>query len=70
MGRVLVRDQYQSERWIDEAQLPYRPWRDCEVIRYEYGGEGGQAVDPAPESAAEVSGGGKAASKTRKPAAE
>lgn len=46
MGRVLVRDQYSAEHWIDEASLAYAPWRDCEVIR--------RAPEPGDEPASNV----------------
>ncbi len=44
MGRVLVKDQYSAEHWVDESSLKYAPWRDCEVIRR----------DPEPEPEAEA----------------
>lgn len=47
MGRVLVRDQYSGEHWIDETSLAYLPWRDCQVIEREAG------VEPEPAPLAE-----------------
>ena len=35
MARVKVRDQYQAEHWVDEAQLAYEPWRSCELLERE-----------------------------------
>ena len=44
MARVKVRDQYQAEHWIDEAQLAYEPWRSYEVLER----EGGEEPTPKP----------------------
>ena len=54
MGRVLIRDQYEAEHWVDEGQLAYAPWRDCEVIGHESAVET-PAVEqaPVPEPAAD-----------------
>ena len=45
MARVKVRDQYQAEHWIDEAQLAFEPWRSYEVLERE-GDQPAVEVDP------------------------
>lgn len=54
--RVLVRDRYQAEHWIDEEQLAFEPWRGCEVLDrqdvpdyVEQPAEPTPAPQPAPE---------------------
>lgn len=44
MANVKVRDQYQAEHWIDEAQLAYEPWRSYEVLERE--GDEPEAAEP------------------------
>jgi hypothetical protein len=49
MARVKVRDQYQAEHWIDEAQLAFEPWRSYEVLERE--GDQPAVETPEPEDA-------------------
>lgn len=55
MGRVLIRDQYEAEHWVDEGQLAYAPWRGCEVIEREQPAVEAVVVEqvPAPEPPAD-----------------